>query len=355
VKRAAMLTVLLLGLVPGPEGQATLKPTLFLLARTNPKLHGQVLDYTHNHGADNRLWSPALGQKRDLYVYLPPGYDPNKRYPLIVWLHGFAQEEASFLRDVIVPLDKAVGAGIVPPVIMAAPDGSLFGEECVFQPGSFFMNSKAGRFEDYLMVDVWNFLMTNFSIRPEPEAHAIAGVSMGGNAAFNKAIKYQDRFKSVLGMFPPLNVRWLDCKGRYMSDFDPNCWGWRTDFTNDCEIVGRFFKVVLIPQGMIVRPLFGRRNPDTCALVSKENPIEMLDAFDVREGQLAMYVAYGGKDEFNIKAQVDSFLYRARERGLTIKVAYDPNGHHNRTTAKRFFPDVLQWLGERLMPYGPCD
>src|SRR5687767_2948583 len=56
-----------------------------LLRRTNHKLAGQVLDYTKNHGEDNRIWSNALCEKRDLYVYLPPCYDPKKAYPLILW------------------------------------------------------------------------------------------------------------------------------------------------------------------------------------------------------------------------------------------------------------------------------
>src|SRR5262245_29620540 len=44
----------------------------FLLDKINRRLHGQVIDYTHNHGQDNRIWSEALQCKRDLYVYLPP-------------------------------------------------------------------------------------------------------------------------------------------------------------------------------------------------------------------------------------------------------------------------------------------
>ena len=66
-------------------------------ARANRRLYGQLVDYSRNHGRDNRLWSPALGQKHDMYVYLPPGYDPCQRYPLVLWLHGFAQDEISFL------------------------------------------------------------------------------------------------------------------------------------------------------------------------------------------------------------------------------------------------------------------
>jgi len=63
------------------------------LERINCRLHGQIVDFTHNHGADRRIWSAALCQKRDLYVYLPPNYDPQKKYPLAVFLHGAVQDE----------------------------------------------------------------------------------------------------------------------------------------------------------------------------------------------------------------------------------------------------------------------
>jgi S-formylglutathione hydrolase FrmB len=344
---------LLLGLVASAPASANPVRNFFELDRVNRRLGGTVIDYTHNHGADRRLWSNALHEPRDLYVYLPPGYDPHKRYPLILWLHGFAQDEVSFLRDVIERLDRAIVRGQLPPAIIAAPDGSLHGLACLFTAGSFFSNTPAGAFEDYLMIDVWDFLLRNYPIRPEREAHVIAGASMGGGAAFNKAIKFPERFKVVVGIFPPVNLRWIDCHGRYMGNFDPDCWGWRTDFSRGREVLGRFYGVFNVRQRQVAFPLYGRRNPETAAEVSRENPIEMLDAYDVREGLLDMYIAYGGLDQFNIDAQVESFLYRARERGLTVQVGYDPRGKHDRATAERLLPDVLDWLGARMMPYGP--
>ncbi len=350
MKLATCLTVVLL-LVSGSRATAHVLPKPFKLVRTNQKLHGCVVDHTKNHGHDNSIWSPALEQKRDLYVYLPPGFDCNKKYPFILWLHGFSQDEESFLDDVIPHLDKAIACGQLPPTIIAAPDGSFRGVSSLLSTGSFFLNTpRGGDFEHYLMIDVWDFLMRNYPILPEPEAHVIAGVSMGGGAAFNKAIKHPDKFKSVLGMFPPVNVRWLDCHGKYMRPFDPDCWGWRTDFSRRIEVVGSF-SLLKIRQAKIVGPLYGVRNRDTVDHVARENPIEMLDEYDVREGRLAMYIAYGGKDEFNITAQVESFLYRARERGLTVHVGYDPEGHHDRATAKKLMPGALEFLAQRLAAY----
>jgi S-formylglutathione hydrolase FrmB len=325
----------------------------FLLPRVNRKLHGRVIDHTHNHGADRRIWSEALGEKRDLYVYLPPGFDPCRQYPILLFLHGFAQDEKALLTDVAPLIDHEIACGRFPPVIVAAPDGSLKGADCIFSAGSFFLNSRAGAFEDYLVVDVWNFLVMHYPIRPEPQARALVGVSMGGGAAFHKAIKYPHLFPTAVGIFPPLNPRWVDCRGHAFANFDPCNWGWRTDFTHPNEIVGRFYGVVLIFMKQVIGPLYGRRNPDSLAKVIANNPIEMLDAYDIRPGQLNLYVAYGGKDEFNLDAQVESFLYRARERGLEIAVGYDPRGRHDRATALRLAHGVLHWLAPRLAPYAP--
>jgi S-formylglutathione hydrolase FrmB len=348
----APVLTLLVGLAPAAANHL---PRPFELERLNRRLGGQVVDYTRHHRGDHRIWSEALGEKREMYVYLPPHYDPQKRYPLIIWLHGFAQDEHSFLEYAVEPLDRAIVCGKLPPAIVAAPDGSLSGRAGItfLSPGSFFVNSKAGRFEDFLMVDVWNFLHEHYPIRPEREAHVMAGVSMGGGAAFHAAIKHRDRVGVVVGFMPPLNTRWVDCHGRYRSHFDPDCWGWRTDFSNGHEVVGRFYGVVSIRLKRLFDPLYDRDDPASVAQISEENPVEMLERLDVKPGELSMCVAYGCKDQFNLAAQVESFLYVARERGLCVRVCRDPEGKHDFPTAKRLFPCVLKWLAPLLEPYAP--
>ncbi len=328
-------------------------PRPFQLDRINRALHGQLVDYTRNHGADRRFWSPALGEKRDLYVYLPPDYDPGKQYPLIIVLHGFSQDEKVFFDSIVRPIDRAIAAGDLPPAILAAPDGSPRGVSGLFSAGTFFLNTRAGNFEDYLVEDVWNFLTAHYPIRPEREAHVMLGVSMGGGAAFNKAIKYKERFGVAVGIFPPLNSRWMSCRGRYMDNFDPNCWGWRTDFNRRREVVGRFYGFYTVRLRRIINPLYGRDTPDVLQAVMRENPIEMLALYDVQPGDVEMYIAYGGRDEFNIDAQIESFLFVARQRGLDVGVGYDPRGRHNEATALKLFPGLLAWLKPRLAPYSP--
>jgi len=67
-----------------------------------------------------------------------------------------------------------------------------------------------------------------------------------------------------------------------------------------------------------------------------------------------MYVAYGGRDEFNIDAQVESFLFRACQRGLTVGVGYDPKGRHNERTGLRLFPGAIEWAAPRIPGPRPC-
>jgi S-formylglutathione hydrolase FrmB len=347
----APLLALLVGAAPAA---ATILPRLLEVEHLNRRLAGQVMDFTKHHGRDHRIWSEALHERRDLYVYLPPHFDPDRRYPVMFWLHGFAQDEHSFIEYVVEPLDRAMADGRLPPAIVAAPDGSLSGRAGLtyLSAGSFFVNSKAGNFEDFLMVDVWNFMFEHYPIRPEREAHIMAGVSMGGGAAFHAALKYRDRVGVAVGFMPPVNTRWVDCHGRYLSDFDPNCWGWRTDVSRRREVVGRFYGVITIRISRVFEPLYDR---DAAGIeqISRENPIEMLERLDVQPGDLQMIVAYGGRDQFNIAAQVESFLYVARERSLDVAVCYDPKGKHDFPTAERLFPCVLKWLAPRLEPYAP--
>jgi S-formylglutathione hydrolase FrmB len=319
----------------------------------NRKLSGRLVDYTHNHGNDNRIWSRALYEKRDLYVYLPPSFDSDLHYPIILWLHGFGQDEESFATIVVPLIDKAMSEGKLPPAIVAAPDGSFKGRASLFSSGSFFLNSKSGDFEDYLMQDVWDFVVSHYPIRPERGAHVLAGVSMGGFAAFNQGFKHRKAFGVVIGVFPPLNLRWVNCRGRYFANFDPKDWGWRTKFDRGHEVIARFYGGLLtVRLRQVVDPLFGR-GPEAVYEVSRENPIEMVDRLGLREGELAMYVAYGGKDEFNIDAQVESFLYLMKCRGITVDVGYDRKGRHNVATALKLFPDIIEWLAQQLAPYAP--
>jgi predicted alpha/beta superfamily hydrolase len=356
--------------LPGNAAGPVLGPAI--LQVRNLRLHGQLEDYTNHHGADRRIWSDALQERRSLYVYLPPGFDPCRQYPLVLWLHGIIEDERTAADRALLYFDRAIADGRLPPLIVVMPNGryhpchpcdkSYRQEEPRgasrwsrwdrgFPFDSHFLNTRAGRFEDYLLDDVLPFVEAHYPVRPEREAHVIMGFSLSGWSAYAVALKHTHRFGVVIGILPPLNMRWVDCHGAYQSHFDPCCWGWRTELDHN-EIIARWNGIDATLK-RAVEPYFGW-GPEGLAWLSRENPIELLDLYHIQPCEIAMYVAYIKNDEFNVTAQVESYLYAAHQRGLCVAVDYDPVARsHTLRKAMDFIPASLDWLAVQLAPYSP--
>ncbi len=347
MKGTTWMAALLLigGILPSARGGQVLGPLKLKLQ--NARFHGQIVEFTDYHGADHRIWSTALNERRSLYVYLPPGFDPGQQYPIVVWLHGIIEDARWSLNDAVPYFDKAISKGRMPPVIVAIPDGHI--------PGSFFdshfLNIRSGRYEDYLLQDVLPFVEAHFPVRPERQAHAIMGFSLAGWAAYSVALKNTARIGAVVGILPPLNMRWVDCHGKFKSEFDPCCWGWRNELDKN-ELITCAYGIPATLRRAI-EPYFGW-GPEGLAWLSRENPIELLDRFQIQPNEIAMYVAYIRHDEYMVAPQVESFLYVARQRGLEVTVDYHPwVPTHNVFVCMNRFPRALEWLGVQLAPYAP--
>jgi hypothetical protein len=323
------------------------------LDQVNQKLAGQLLDFTHNHGCDRRLYCPSLGETRDAYVYLPPGYDGRTPFPAAIWMHGNGHDEEYFL-EIVEVFDRAIRERHLPPLVIAAPDGSVSGHSALFNAGSFYLNSKAGNYEDYVAHDIWNFTKKYFAVRPERGAHVLAGASMGGFGAYNIGFKHREEFGQLVGIFAPLDLRYVDCHGRYRADYDPACVGER-QVSRRQEVLARFYGVVPIRARRTLDPLVGRRssNDERIAFMARESPREMLHRLDVRPGEFGMFVGYGTKDEFNIDAQCRHFLDDAAGRGIFPEVVVVEGGRHNAQTALAMFTPLTKWLSVQLAPYVP--
>jgi hypothetical protein len=185
----------------GSAAWATVLPRPWKLDRINRGLQGTLLDFTRNHGADRRIWSSALGQKRDLYVYLPPGFDPNCRYPACIWLHGFAQDEQKFAEEIAPRIDAAIVAGNFPDHLRRSRRQSQQ-PSCLVTAGGFFVNYNAGRFGDFIMQDVWPF-RRNF---PSCPSGATSSPGVDGGGAVCAAMKHRDSSRSARRS-SPLNTR----------------------------------------------------------------------------------------------------------------------------------------------------
>jgi S-formylglutathione hydrolase FrmB len=314
------------------------------------RIQGQVIDLTQNHGRDRRIYSPSLGCKRDLYVYLPPGYRPDHAYPIMIVLHGILQDERAFLDWVVETLDRQIVSGCLPPMIVAAPDGSFTGDPGPWDAGSFYVNGPRGPFRSWIEDDLWHFLGQNFLLRPEPHAHILAGASMGGVGAYGIGLRHPDRFGILIGLMPALNLRWMDQNENYMANFAPDNWGWRNRVDDPMEVIGQYGPIKVHVKD-ILYPAFGR-GPAAVMLASESNPIEMIDRYQIKPGHFDMLVTIAGKDNFNLDAQAESFVYLARHRGLKVDVQHEPSGRHNIATAQKMIPPILHWLNERMIEHG---
>jgi hypothetical protein len=320
------------------------------LERANQRLCGRIIDYTANHGADRRLYSPILGQWRDLYVYVPPGYTPARAYPLVLYFHlAFVDEHVFAGTRWIEEYDQMIRTGIARPAVVACVDGTIDGRNRINAPHSLYVNGVCGRFEDYVLLEVLPFLEHCFSIRPDRESHAIFGVSAGGFGGMSMAIRHRDRFGVVATLAAPLNLRYTTCDGDYFEDFNPATYRWKTEYDPD-EIVGRFyFGLKRVPARRYMEPVFGS-GPAVPGRVMQENPADLLFSTRLQPGQLTIYVNYGGRDNWNFDAQNESFIWLAQSLGIALDVDYNPMSRHDLRYFRTNHRRAYYWLGQHLPP-----
>ena len=346
--RLLVASLVLLGLVATKANSQVFD--LVSLKHLNRKLSGRVVDYTQNHGADRRMYSPILGRPRDLYVYLPPGYDPSTAYPLILFLHGSDVDEHDFLDPGdLKQLDRMMSCGEIPRAIIAAPDGTYGGTNRVNSVHSLWVNGLGGRFEDHVTNEVVPFLTRTYSIRAEREAHALLGVSAGGFGAMAIALKHRDLFGTVATLAGPLNMRYDTIQGRYRDDFDPSTYRARTSYDPNMLVARFYYGILRLHVKKFFDPVYGT-GPDVLAKVARDNPADLLTTTDLRPGELAIFVDYPALDNFNFDAQDQSFIWLAAQRGIAIDSNPAPRAHHNLSYIEAAEPRAYWWIGCHILP-----
>lgn len=187
--------------MPGPSTPALLVSTLLLAvapvtaqrergggrAESAPKLeNGSYVEKTFH--------SAGLEKDNRYGVFLPKGYDAeanrDRRYPLVIWLHGMWEDHSRFFTRGGAPvLDKLIGSGEVPPLILVCADGGS---------NSFYINADTGSaYEDLITHDLLTEVETHFRVRPERAFRALVGVSMGGYGALKIALRRPELFGAV--------------------------------------------------------------------------------------------------------------------------------------------------------------
>ena len=317
--------------------------------RLNHKLAGHVDDYTKSIFHDRRIESRVLGEPRDLYVYLPPGYDPHKAYPLLLYFHVSRVDESEFVGNGrLLELDRMIVAGEFPPTVVVCPDGTIYGRNRLRDPHSFYLNGVNGRFEDHVLNEVIPFVTIRYSIRPERQAHAILGVSGGGLGALSIAIRHRDYFGSVATLAAPANLLYDTCRHDTFEDFNPATYREKPGYDPD-EVIGRFYLGLRrVRARHPIAPVFGDDPGEVFSRIRAVNPASLIASTNLAPGELAIYLNYAGRDGYNFDAQNESFAWLAAQRGIAVTTQIDPPANHSLAYFRRNHREAFAWLSRQL-------
>jgi enterochelin esterase-like enzyme len=162
----------------------------------------------HGHLEMIEYDSKTVGARRKMQVYTPPGYTPDKKYPVLYLLHGIGGDETEWERfcrpDII--LDNLIADGKAVPMIIVMPNGRAQKDDRA--RGNIFAAAPAfATFERDLLDDVIPAIESRYSTFTNRENRALAGLSMGGGQSLNFGLAHLDEFAWIGGFSSAPNTR----------------------------------------------------------------------------------------------------------------------------------------------------
>ncbi|MXO70836.1 alpha/beta hydrolase [Alteraurantiacibacter buctensis] len=131
---------------------------------------------------------------REVMVVLPPSYatNPDRRYPVVYYLHGFAISGRDFYDYMQVPTAVAQNADQGREFIVVVPD------TLTAMGGSMYSNSvTTGNFRDFIATDLVQYIDARFRTIARREGRALVGHSMGGYGTWVVGMTHPDVFNAI--------------------------------------------------------------------------------------------------------------------------------------------------------------
>lgn len=136
--------------------------------------------------------SSVVKQRVSCLVWLPPAYKrlPDKRFPVIYWLHGAHGNQRMFAEKFLPYYVDALKQRATPPAIVVAVNGI---------PDSFYGDSADGKcsVESVIVKDLIPHIDRQYRTVAMREGRLIEGFSMGGLGAARLGFKYPELFGAV--------------------------------------------------------------------------------------------------------------------------------------------------------------
>jgi enterochelin esterase-like enzyme len=135
---------------------------------------------------------------REVFVYLPPSYarDTQRRYPVVVFLHGYTATAEAYVRNLDLPqaADRAIAAG-AREMIVVLPDSFTA------YSGSMYSSSvTTGDWESYIADDLVDYIDGHYRTLAQRESRGLSGHSMGGYGTARIGMKRPDVFGALYAM-----------------------------------------------------------------------------------------------------------------------------------------------------------
>lgn len=136
---------------------------------------------------------------RDVFIYLPPSYSkqPNRRYPVVYFLHGYGIDAERYWNIMKVPetADKDIAGGSAGEMILVHPDAfTLYN-------GSMYSSSPTtGDWETFIAEDLVSWVDSHYRTIPDRMSRGLAGHSMGGYGTMRIGMKHPEVFSSLYAM-----------------------------------------------------------------------------------------------------------------------------------------------------------
>jgi enterochelin esterase-like enzyme len=180
--------------------------TSLLTVPTKEPAFYDVQDVPHGEIRSILYKSKSNDVIRQLTVYVPPGYDdhPDKRYPVLYLLHGYANDHFSWHRygranDI---LDNLLAQGKIKPFLVVMPLG--YGGARVNGDDNGIPPKNAGQFggdfslyERDILEDIIPMIDKKYRTIADRKHRAIAGFSMGGGQATLFGLRNLDTFSQI--------------------------------------------------------------------------------------------------------------------------------------------------------------
>jgi enterochelin esterase-like enzyme len=202
----------------GPRTFATPEKTVPTQYGNTPTAQGKWTSltypcYYHGQGSVGQVIAKqSTPITKPVNVYTPPGYDPQTEYPLILFLHGYPDNQDTWMQrakikpDVL--LDNLINAKIIKPIIGVWPMGSSTANSN--DTGGYMV------FDNELFGDLLPFLESTYSIKKDRDSLAMSGFSYGGMQTINVFLCHHLKDFGWFGAYSPAG-------GNYGSDMIASC------------------------------------------------------------------------------------------------------------------------------------